>query len=41
MQQCINSMLQIISNIAVNSLDDAKKLLEHNLFGEFVISHGK
>jgi hypothetical protein len=39
--QCINSMLQIISNIAVNSLEEAKNLLNHNVFGEFVISHAK
>jgi hypothetical protein len=39
--QCTNSMLQILSNIAVNSLDEAKNLVNHEVFDKFIISSAK
>jgi|688.fasta_scaffold156043_1 hypothetical protein len=36
-QQCIESLLKIISNISVNTLDDARKIISHQVFSDFVM----
>lgn len=36
-QHCILSLLQIISNIVANKLDDAQMVIGHHIFGDFVM----
>lgn len=40
-QNCINSILRIISNIVANTKDEAIKVVNHEIFSEFVIAHAK
>ena len=37
LQTCLASLLQIISNSVVNTVDDARSVLQHPVFGEFVM----
>ena len=36
-QHCILSLLQIISNIVANKLDDAQMVIGHHIFSDFVM----
>lgn len=39
--QCITFMLQIVSNISANSLEEARMVVNHEVFDVFVITHAK
>lgn len=40
-QQCIFSLSQIVSNIVCNNVDDARQVLEHDVFGLFILPLAK